>query len=390
MDDIKGTYELVSPGTYRLRYPIGTTMNGNSKRLSKTVKAKTDKAALMELIKWNMDIEENGYNELDSILFKHFYEDYWKKAAQENLEIKTYEGYNSIIQDRFLTPLGNKKVKDIKPFEIKEIVVSAKRIYGVDKYGSELSRQTKKRILSALSNLYNIARDEYRIVKENPCNMVRIPKEKNVKKNVQEPYSTLEIQLLFEALKEAPLRTKAIIMTAFFTAAREGEIAALEEKHFHFNSHEVLFEQRIILKEDNNLERLDGLKATDNKKMIVPETYMLVMKEFIEENKKMREKLNIGDVEHAYIFGDQEGNPITPASLNKHWARFAKANDLRKIRFHDFRHTSATFLIAQNTPLKAVQERLGHKDYNTTINTYAHALKETDKQASDMLSNFLD
>ena len=390
MDDIKGTYELVSPGTYRLRYPIGTTLNGNAKRLSKNVKAKNDKTALMELIKWNMEIEEKGYNELDNITFKNFYETYWIKSAKDNLEIRTFEGYNSVIVDRFLNSFGNKKVKEIKPFEIKEVIVNAKRKTGVERYGPELSRQTKKRILSAISNLFIVARDEYQIINDNPCNLVRIPKEKNAKKRISSSYDSDEIKILFKHLKNAPLRTKAIIMTAFFTAAREGEIVALEEKHFDFDNNEILFDQRIILKEDNTLERLDGLKASDSKKMVVPESYMIVMKDFISENRKSREELNIEEIEHTYIFGSVEGNPVTPASLNRHWARFAKKNNLRKIRFHDFRHTSATFLIAQNTPLKTVQERLGHKDYNTTINTYAHALKETDRLASDTLSKFID
>lgn len=390
MDDIKGSYELISPGTYRLRYPIGTTSNGNARRLSKTVKAKNDKAAMKELIMWNIDLEENGYNELDSITFKNFYTDYWKKAAQENLEIKTYETYNKIIQDRFLDKFANKKIKEIKPYEIKEIIVNAKRIKSVEKYGIELSRQTKKRILSALSNLFIVARDEYTIIKDNPCNMVIIPKEKNAKKLTYEPYTSDEIALLFKKIEsDASIRTKAILMTAFFTSARQGEIVALEERHFDFNNNEVLFDQRIIQKRDYSLERLDGLKSSDNKKMIVPSEYMDIMKEFISINVKLREELNIDNVDHKYIFGSPDGVPVAPVSLNRNWARFCKKHNLRKIRFHDFRHTSATYLISQNTPVKTVQERLGHKDYSTTMNIYAHALKEVDKKASDSLSKFI-
>ena len=124
--------------------------------------------------------------------------------------------------------------------------------------------------------------------------------------------------------------------------------------------------------------------------MIVPDDYMNVIKEFIQENREVRETLNIEDLEHAYILGSPEGLPVAPESLNRHWARFIKKHGLRKIRYHDLRHTSATYLIAQNMPVKSVQERLGHKDYNTTMNIYAHALKEVDRKASDALSSFLD
>lgn len=53
------------------------------------------------------------------------------------------------------------------------------RLKAVERYGIEISRQTKKLILSAVSNLFIVARDKYEIVKENPCNRVIIPKEKN-------------------------------------------------------------------------------------------------------------------------------------------------------------------------------------------------------------------
>lgn len=381
---MKGTIEKAGKGKYRLRYPIGTLSNGNANRLSKTVEAKNDKEAYMELAKWNLEIEKKGYTSLDKITLENFVESFWKKEAKLNLEERTFEEYETIVEQRFINKLGNKRLAEIKPYEIKDILIKAKRL---DKKEAELSRQRKKRILSALSNVFIVARDEYRIVQSNPCNDVRLPKEKNAKKNVYPPYSVDEIQILFNKLKEAPLRTQAIIMTAITTGAREGEIAALEEHHFNFETNEILFNQRIIATKDG-LIRKDGLKATDSKKMIVPEEYMQTMKRFISENKEVREKLRIDTVEHSYIFGTPEGKPVTPISLNRHWRRWADKNDMRYIRFHDFRHTAATFLIAQNTPLKNVQERLGHKDYNTTINIYSHALQEIDKKSSDELAQF--
>ncbi len=383
---MKRSIEKISNSTYRLRYPIGTLPNGNPDRISKVVKAKTDKEAYMELAKWNIDIEKKGYSKLNSITFKNFFENNWKKEAKINLEEKTYEEYESIIESRFIKKLGNKKLTDIKPYEIKELVINVSRLDGRK---GNVSRQRKKRILSALSNVFIVAIDEYRIITENPCNSVRIPKEKNVEIHTFPPYTTTEITELFKILKDAPLRTQAIIMSAITTGARQGEIAALEERHFNFSTNEVTFDQRIIaLKE--GLKRKDGLKSSNSKTMTVPEQYLNVIKEQIELNDQDRHKLNIdkNELKHLYIFGHPDGKPITPISLNRHWRRFADTNALRYIRFHDFRHTSATFLIGKNTPVKNVQERLGHKDFSTTMNIYSHALKEIDEKASDEFSSF--
>ena len=47
---------------------------------------------------------------------------------------------------------------------------------------------------------------------------------------------------------------------------------------------------------------------------------------------------------------------------------------LRKIRFHDLRHTYATFLLAQNENIKFIQSQLGHASIQTTIDRYGHVL----------------
>jgi len=53
-------------------------------------------------------------------------------------------------------------------------------------------------------------------------------------------------------------------------------------------------------------------------------------------------------------------------------AGIIQQNHLRHIRFHDLRHSSASLLLANHVPLKQIQEWLGHSDFSTTANIYAH------------------
>ena len=52
--------------------------------------------------------------------------------------------------------------------------------------------------------------------------------------------------------------------------------------------------------------------------------------------------------------------------------RILKKHGLRKIRFHDLRHSCASLLLANNVPMKQIQEWLGHSDISTTANIYSH------------------
>ncbi|WP_454053578.1 tyrosine-type recombinase/integrase [Clostridium sp. Marseille-Q7071] len=74
---------------------------------------------------------------------------------------------------------------------------------------------------------------------------------------------------------------------------------------------------------------------------------------------------------------------------NKITKTLKKANINKKIRFHDLRHTNATILISEGVDFKTVQNRLGHKDINTTLNVYSHVNKEMQKKATEKIKNIL-
>ena len=90
-----------------------------------------------------------------------------------------------------------------------------------------------------------------------------------------------------------------------------------------------------------------------------------------EENKKM-----CGDCYNyeydGYIFVDAMGNLIKPNYLSGQFPRFLEKHGLRKIRFHDLRHSCASLLLANNVPMKQIQEWLGHSVFSTTADIYSH------------------
>ena len=75
------------------------------------------------------------------------------------------------------------------------------------------------------------------------------------------------------------------------------------------------------------------------------------------------------------------GNLILPNTVSESFGKLLKAHGLRKIRFHDLRHSCASLLLKQGVPMKQIQEWLGHSDISTTANIYAH-LDSRSKQLS--------
>lgn len=59
--------------------------------------------------------------------------------------------------------------------------------------------------------------------------------------------------------------------------------------------------------------------------------------------------------------------------------------DLKKKRFHDLRHTVASFLINANENPKVIQQLLGHSNISTTLDIYAHIMVDTMNKSVDKL-----
>ena len=58
--------------------------------------------------------------------------------------------------------------------------------------------------------------------------------------------------------------------------------------------------------------------------------------------------------------------------MTEQFPKLLEANGLRRIRIHDLRHFSASLMLANGVPMKQIQEWLGHSDFSTTANIYAH------------------
>ena len=78
-----------------------------------------------------------------------------------------------------------------------------------------------------------------------------------------------------------------------------------------------------------------------------------------------------------FVCVDEMGNLRKPNYVSHKFKEFLKKNGLRKIRFHDLRHSHASLLLKENVPAKVISERLGHSNVNITLNLYSHIYKET-------------
>ena len=86
------------------------------------------------------------------------------------------------------------------------------------------------------------------------------------------------------------------------------------------------------------------------------------------------------------MFCNGEGNPLDYYNLKRrHFEKCLEHAKLRRIRFHDLRHTYATLLLMQGESPVYVSKQLGHSSIKITVDTYCHRLPNADRSAVNRL-----
>lgn len=221
---------------------------------------------------------------------------------------------------------------------------------------------------------------EWDIIPSNPCKGVKLPSLKHKK---DEAYSEEEISTLVHLLETDTTEENGLIAKiALISGCRAGEIAALEAKHLNPENNTLFIEQSMSMDEKQLIVK--STKTDRTRTVSIPKQLMDELLRW--KIKKQTQLLKAGSdrkwKEYSFLFSDEFGQPKRPDSISQFWKRFIERNELRKIRFHDLRHTSATLLTNKGVHAKVIQERLGHSTIGTTMNVYGHVLEQADQTAA--------
>ncbi|MCL6573905.1 MAG: site-specific integrase [Bacillus sp. (in: Bacteria)] len=381
-----GNIEQRGKNSFRLSVVIGYDSNGIPLRERKTVKAKNKTEAKLILSAFETEINQGKYLRVSQITLLKFFDDWLEKYARAALTPDTQTNYVYILKSRILPVYGHMKLSDIQTIHVvnfmNDLKKDGRRMDG--KEGS-LSSSTIANCYRAFDNILSRA-TEWKLIKENPASSVKHPK---VKMKKSEVYSKEDITELLSLLEKYPFHWRVLVLLAISTGAREGEIAALEWKHIDFEKSTVLIEQSITDATGEGVK----VKSTKNEKYRVvslpgPLLQMLRKLKFQRTNEKSQIDDRWEWEYNFFIFSNEFGKPIRPDSISQWWRRLIKKSKIKKIRFHDLRHTSATLLINEGVHAKVISERLGHADISTTMNIYGHVLSEADQAAASHFDSF--
>ena len=121
---------------------------------------------------------------------------------------------------------------------------------------------------------------------------------------------------------------------------------------------------------------IETTKQAQYRTLPIPENILPLLRQYQREN--------------GWLCLDENGVPFRPDQLSRRFQSFLQKNNLRKIRFHDLRHSCAGILISSGVPLLEVQQWLGHSTYQTTADLYIHLDFSNKLKSSETINTILE
>lgn len=353
----------------------GLNEKGNNKRLANQ--------KMQEILANFKESLNNTSSKNDDKLFISYLKE-WLLDIKNTIEENTYDSYKVIVNktcDYFENT--NIILNELKPADIQKFYTYL--------YSKELTGNTVLHYHNLIRKALQTAL-KLDLILSNPADRVERPKKEQF---IGSFYSQTELNRLFNLIKDDPL--KIVIYLASFYGLRRSEVLGLKWDAFNFEDNTITIKHKAIQGKKDNKTVVILKDKTKNQSSyrtlpLVPEIISLLKehKKQIDTNKQLcgnsynKEYLN-------YICVDSVGTIFRPEYVTDHFTLIMSKNKntLRKIRFHDLRHSCASLLLAKGIPMKEIQDWLGHSTYSTTANIYAHLEKNTKNKSANILSNTL-
>ena len=311
------------------------------------------------------------------VLFADYIEQ-WLEGAKPTIAVATYASYCSMVK-RVIAPYFRERRITLQGLTPKDIQ---------DFYLEKLKTVSASSVIHYHANIHRALKHAVKLdlIPTNPADKVDRPKKDRF---IGSFYDAEEVNKLFEVSKGTKL--KFPILFGAFYGLRRSEALGLKWDAIDFENDSITIRHTVTSVTLDGKVQLVVADTTKTKSSLrtlplVPfvKERLLVLKKEQENNRRL-----CGRSYHkqfaGYVCINEMGDLIKPHYVTEQFPKLLDANGLRRIRFHDLRHSCASLMLANGVPMKQIQDWLGHSDFSTTANIYAHLDYSTKLSSADAM-----
>lgn len=303
-----------------------------------------------------------------------------------SVRIKTYERYCCSINNHIVPYIGSigldrLTAEDIQSMMNEMLTKGSRNGTGLSPRTVNTARRTLK---SALDKALHLRKIDY-----NPVDATKASKTEKAEIHI---LSRPQAKKLLEIAKSYDQTAYMAILLALSTGMRIGEIFGLLWENVDFNAKILYVKQSLV--STNHGYRLEPSPKTKAgyRQIELPRRCI----ESLKAHKVWRDEQKSiwfnQYQDNGLVISKDNGGYKAPSRFT--YSTFKKLLEMADIdttvRFHDLRHTHATWLLEKGVHPKVVAERLGHSSIRITLDTYSHVIKGMQKIAVSKLDEMED
>ena len=338
------TIEKRQSSTGQVTYRARVRVRGFPQR-TKSFKRKTDASTWAKALETDL---ARGNHIPTSEAMKKTIADMIDRYIEETLPFKPRNKDKANVEKKlkwWRDEIGDYTLANVTPAVIVEKRDKLKR--GQTRFGQIRSSSTVNRYLAAISHPFTTAMKEWGWITDTPMRLVSKFEESKGRVRF---LSDVERPALLEACKKSEHPDLyLIVVLALSTGARKSEILNIKLSTIHIN------QSRIILHETKNRDRR-SLPLTGH-------AYDLV-----------KERIKVRRIDTELLF-PYDKDPTRSTPIQFYWAEALTEAKLKDFRFHDLRHSAASYLAMNGATLAEIAEVLGHKTL-AMVKRYSHLTEQ--------------
>ena len=316
------------------------------------------------------------------------YFDYWMKTyVKTECRDNTVIAYSNMIEKHINPYLGKYRLASLSPSILQEHINHL--------YANNLSATYLTNIIAVISGALSYAVHPAGFLKESPANYIHKPRTTAKKADInRRVISKQEFSQILDYFSKGN-QYRILFLICYYTGFRISECTGLTWDRIDLDNGTITID-RILVKHQDKQWHFGSPKTVTSKRTIsIGQT---LIKELHKQKKwQLKNRLRYGEYYKNYyvtssrkIYGldstvtystidepvsfvcTQENGTLINPDLARYASRIVNYKLNICFNFHSLRHTHATILIENGADIKDVQERLGHADITTTMNTYVH------------------
>jgi integrase len=338
------------------------------KRRQKHVSGPTRKACEAEIARI-LERDERGEAVVASRITVREFIDQWLEAAKPSLKASSYRGYREKM--KLLMPLiGDRQLSKLTPLHVQAALTKL--------LDEGRSPTTVHHAFTIFSTGISQAL-KWGLVTRNVCNAVDPPR--RAKPEMKTWTREEAMAVLATAAGD---RFEALWRLAITAGMRRGELLGLRWIDVDLQRGVLSVRHTLVRGEGNVWESSTPKSASGNRVITLGADDIDAL-----TRHRDRQRLARTPNPHGLVFTGATGEPVHHTTLSRQFDQLTARAGVRKIRFHDCRHTCATLLLEAGIHPKIVQERLGHSSISMTLDRYSHVTESVQQVASDRLDELL-